>query len=98
MIDADAIRQQWEVVGSKLNERGRRLFAAVEVRTAGRGSLAIVSKIIGIARSTINRGEDDLDTEPHGALPRHRKSTMRLPLRSKSMFDRSGQTRSFVPP
>jgi Rhodopirellula transposase DDE domain len=69
MIDADAIRQRWEVVGSKLDERGRRLFAAVEVRTAGRGSLAIVSKITGIARSTINRGEDDLDTEP---LPKGR--------------------------
>jgi Rhodopirellula transposase DDE domain len=69
MIDADAIRQRWEVVGSKLDERGRRLFAAVEVRTAGRGSLAIVSEITGIARSTINRGEDDLDTEP---LPKGR--------------------------
>jgi hypothetical protein len=69
VIDADAIRQRWEVVGSKLDERGRRLFAAVEVRTAGRGSLAIVSEITGIARSTINRGEDDLDTEP---LPKGR--------------------------
>src|SRR6516162_6726112 len=64
MIDADAIRQRWEAVGAKLDERGRRLFAAIEVRTAGRGALAIVSKITGLARSTINRGEDDLDAEP----------------------------------
>src|SRR5262245_8859289 len=69
MIDADAIRQRWEAVGSNLDERGRRLFAAVEVRTAGRGGLAIVSKITGLARSTINRGEDDLDAEP---LPKGR--------------------------
>jgi hypothetical protein len=34
MIDKDAIRQRWDAVGSKLDERGR-LFAAVEVRTAG---------------------------------------------------------------
>ena len=64
MIDAHAIRQRWEAVGAKLDERGRRLFAAIEVRTAGRGGLAIVSKITGLARSTINRGEDDLGAEP----------------------------------
>ena len=64
MIDEDAIRQRWEAVGSKLDERGRRLFAACEVRSAGWGGLATVSRITGLARSTINRGEDDLDGEP----------------------------------
>jgi hypothetical protein len=61
MIDEDAIRLRWETVGRSLDERGRRLFAAAEVRAAGWGSLAVVSKITGLARSTINRGEDDLD-------------------------------------
>jgi hypothetical protein len=56
--------QRWEAVGSKLDERGRRLFAVCEVRSAGWGGLALVSKITGFARSTINRGEDDLDAEP----------------------------------
>ena len=64
MIDEDAIRYRWDTVGRKLDERGRRLFAAAEVRTAGRGGLAVVSRITGLARSTINRGEDDLDAEP----------------------------------
>ena len=64
MIDEDAIRYRWNTLGSKLDERGRRLFAAAEVRTGGRGGLAIVSRITGLARSTINRGEDDLDAEP----------------------------------
>jgi hypothetical protein len=64
MIDQDAIRLRWEAIGSKLDERGQRLFAAVEVRTAGWGGLAMVSKITGLARSTINRGKDDLDAEP----------------------------------
>ena len=40
------------------------MFAAAEVRAAGWGGLALVSKITGLARSTINRGEDDLDGEP----------------------------------
>ena len=66
MIDANAIRQRWNAVGSKLDERGRRLFAAAEVQAAGYGSLKIVSKITGLARSTINRGEDDLDEGPLG--------------------------------
>ncbi len=64
MIDEDAIRYRWETVGSKLDERGRRMFAAAEVRTAGWGGLAIVAGITGLARSTINRGEDHLDAEP----------------------------------
>jgi hypothetical protein len=64
MIDEDAIRCRWETVGSKLDERGRRLFAAAEVQSAGYGGLAVVSKITGLARSTINRGEDDLGVGP----------------------------------
>ena len=64
MIDEEAIRYRWGSVGSKLDERGRRLFAAAEVRTAGWGGLAVVSRITGLARSTINRGEDDLDAAP----------------------------------
>jgi len=64
MIDEDGIRQRWESIGSKLGERDRRLWAAAEVQSAGHGALAIVSKMTGIARSTINRGEDDLDEGP----------------------------------
>lgn len=67
MIDAEAIRYRWETVGCRLDERGRRMFAAAEVRTAGWGGLALVSRITGLARSTINRGKDDLDAAP---LPR----------------------------
>src|ERR1700745_113347 len=64
MIDEASIRLRWDAVGSRLDERGRRLFAAREVRTAGRGGLVIVSKITGLARSTINRGKQDLDAQP----------------------------------
>jgi Rhodopirellula transposase DDE domain len=64
MIDREAIRLRWEADGSKRDERGRRLFAASEVRAAGWGGLAAVSKITGIARSTIERGLRDLDTPP----------------------------------
>ncbi len=69
MIDEDGIRYRWETVGSQLDEHARRLFAAAEVRAAGWGGLAVVSRITGLARSTINRGEDDLDAAP---LPKGR--------------------------
>jgi hypothetical protein len=69
MIDEGAIRLRWDTVGSGLDERGRRLFAAAEVRSAGRGGLAAVAKITGLARSTINRGKKDLDGRP---LPKGR--------------------------
>lgn len=61
MIDREPIRQRWEAFGSKLDERGRRLFAAAEVRTAGHGGLVAVAVITGLARSTIGRGLKDLD-------------------------------------
>ena len=64
MIDRHAIRQRWEADGSKRDERGRRLFAASEARSAGWGGLAAISNITGLARSTIERGLKDLDAPP----------------------------------
>ena len=51
-------------MGSKLDERGRRVFAAGEARAAGWGGVAALSAITGLARSTIGRGLKDLDAAP----------------------------------
>ena len=69
MVDLDGIKLRWTTLGCKLDERGQRLFAANEVRAAGYGALAVVSQISGLARSTINRGRDDL---AEGPLPEGR--------------------------
>ena len=69
MIDRQAIQQRWDDLHHTLDERGRRLFAAAEVRAAGYGGLAVVAQVTGLARSTINRGEDDLDA---GSFPKGR--------------------------
>src|ERR1700676_2090855 len=61
MIDPSAIRERFAAVGRGLNERTRRLFAAVEARTAGYGGIAASSRATGIARSTIGRGLKDLN-------------------------------------
>jgi hypothetical protein len=74
VIDAVAIRMRYEAVVGHLDERGLRLFAASEARAAGRGGIAAVSEITGIARSTIGRGLKDLDGEaaqwPYGRVRR----------------------------
>jgi hypothetical protein len=61
MIDEISIRLRYEAMRSLLDERGQRLFAAAEARTAGRGGIAAVARVTGIARSTIGRGLRDLD-------------------------------------
>ena len=65
---------RYEAVAGHLDERGLRLFAASEARAAGRGGIAAVSQITGIARSTIGRGLKDLEGEaaewPYGRARR----------------------------
>jgi hypothetical protein len=56
MIDVDAIRQRYEALSGCLDERGRRLFAAAEAKTAGSGGIAAVARVTGLAPSTIGRG------------------------------------------
>jgi transposase len=60
MMDDTAIRMRYEAVKPVLDERGRRRFAAAEALAAGRGGIATVSRINGIARSTIGRGLAEL--------------------------------------
>ena len=74
MLDAEGIRCRYEALVSYLDERGRRLFAAAEARAAGRGGIALVSEITGIAASTIGRGLAELDgRQPAAAQNRVRR-------------------------
>ena len=97
MIDGQAIRQRWDAVSSKLDERGRRLFAAAEVRAAGRGGLAAVSGITGLARSTLLRGLKDLEAPalPRGRVRRQGGGRRRLAARDAGLLD---DLRSLVEP
>jgi DDE family transposase len=60
MIDETAIRERYAAVSARLDERGRRMFAAVEAKTAGYGGIAAVWRATGIAASTIGRGLKEL--------------------------------------
>jgi Rhodopirellula transposase DDE domain len=60
MIDVESIRSRYERLDPFLSERDRRLFAANEALSLGRGGVTMVSQATGIARSTIARGIVDL--------------------------------------
>jgi hypothetical protein len=60
MVDASSIRDRFSAVSRSLNERGRRLFAAAEARTAGYGGISATARATGVARSTIGRGLKDI--------------------------------------
>jgi hypothetical protein len=60
MADIDAIRTRYTALSAHLDERGRRIFAASEAKTAGYGGIAAVSRATGIATSTIGRGLKEL--------------------------------------
>jgi hypothetical protein len=67
MIDEMAIRLRYEALDPVLDERGRRRFAAAEALAAGRGGVTAVSRVTGIARSTIDRGLVELRGEAASA-------------------------------
>src|SRR5436190_19107504 len=60
MIDENGIRERYAAIAPVLDERGRRIFAAAEARTAGYGGIAAVWRATGIAPSTIGRGLKEL--------------------------------------
>ena len=60
MVDESGIHLRFAALDPVLDERGRRRFAAAEARTAGRGGIAAVARITGLARSTIGRGLAEL--------------------------------------
>jgi hypothetical protein len=74
MIDIAAIRVRYEALAPFLNERTRRLFAASEALTAGRGGIAAVARATGIARSTIGRGLAELSDNCAATTERVRRS------------------------
>jgi transposase len=56
MVDESPIRERWLVVRDELDERGRRMWAAAEARSHGRGGIAAVVRATGISAETVRRG------------------------------------------
>jgi len=75
MIDKESLEKlqmRNAAILPQLDERQRRLFAAAEARAAGRGGIAVVSRVTRIAASTIGRGLKEID-EPQAPPDRVRR-------------------------
>jgi DDE family transposase len=66
VIDERAIAVRWEAMRATLDERGRRRWCAAEARSHGRGGIAVVARVTGVSRRTIDRGLVELEAEQAG--------------------------------
>ena len=73
MIDIADIRSRWRKATAFLDERARRLFAANEALAQGRGGVSATAIATGLARSTINRGIQELRSGRNELGPRLRR-------------------------
>lgn len=69
MNDARAIEEKYRALAGRLDEATLRLWAAVEARTLGRGGVSTVAKAIGMSRTTIYSGLQELVSAPALASP-----------------------------
>jgi DDE family transposase len=60
MVDESPIRERWFIVRDELDERGRRMWAAAEARSHGRGGIAAVVRATGMSEATVRRGIDEV--------------------------------------
>jgi hypothetical protein len=75
MADAEAgIRQRFEALSPLLDEQLLRRFVAAEAIAAGYGGVSLVSRITNIARSTINRGIDEINENRDAGQGRVRRA------------------------
>jgi transposase len=70
---AALIRQRFEALAPVLDEQARRRLAAAEARALGRGGVTLVSRMTGIARSTINRGIAEIEANRSAGAGRVRR-------------------------
>ncbi len=82
MVDERAIAERYRLLSEQglLDERGRRLWAAIEARSAGRGGIAAVVRAIGISESTVLRGLTDLESGEMPLPGRVRRHPGRTPI------------------
>ena len=62
MADEHAIGERFRALAGELDERRRRLWAAAEARSCGRGGIAAVARATGISEGTIRNGLRELDS------------------------------------
>jgi Rhodopirellula transposase DDE domain len=59
-VQIRAARKRYREMAPVLNEQSRRRFVALEAQALGRGGVSLMSRISGLARSTIYHGFSDI--------------------------------------
>jgi len=87
-IDEDAIAARWGfMIGrASLDERQRRLWAASEAVSHGRGGIAAVARVTGLSQSTVGEGIKDLRSDEEWAAGAQRRAGAGRP----ALVDRDG--------
>jgi transposase len=62
VIDEAAIGERFRALAGELNERQRRLWAAAEARSCGRGGIEATARATGIHQDTIRKGIRELES------------------------------------
>jgi len=65
----EAIRKKYEWLSGQMNERMRRLWAAAEAKSLGRGGVTLVARATGLSRTTITAGIRELEHPPTAIEP-----------------------------
>ena len=60
------VKDKYEALKGSLNERSRRLWAATEARSLGRGGVAAVMAATGMSSATVSKGLRELEAEAAG--------------------------------
>ena len=61
-VDELAIGERFRALAGELDERRRRLWAAAEARSAGRGGIAATARATGMSEETVRRGVRELES------------------------------------
>ncbi len=68
------VQKRHDSIAAHLSEKDKRLWAASEANTIGRGGDTIVYEATGISRVTIGKGKKELSGKPEGTQKRIRKT------------------------
>ena len=74
-----ALQGKFAVLGPLLDERTRRLWAAAEARSIGRGGVSRVAEATGMSRGTVRAGLKELDSGEPAALAPQGRARLRSP-------------------
>lgn len=59
-MNLSTLQEKYSALAPTLNERSRRIWAAIEAKSLGHGGISIVERAVDLSRSTISRGIKEL--------------------------------------